>query len=275
MELAIGSIHVQRDQLKEDEYEGELNLWKRITVNGTATTGREEYPFEVILGWRDHLMKITKSSEDGPSPDQIAQGLVYKMCEFIAEPPSSLFVDRSREEDDIAEWMVTNPPHASGLIHRLKEESPFEAPVAAPESPPLDQIVERLVDAVAYTTKSVEEWERQMGNRQKMPSRLRFETYAWEVHRDRLRNLTDDHELREQFGRFFHWAEVCRECVRTIQRNVSPREFKGERFKDSGAKSAARRFRGIIPRTTRLGHKLIDEYGTEEQRERGTRDLSF
>lgn len=273
MQLEINSIVVQEDNLAETSSdEAELRFWKRVKVKGHAYIEDEAHAFKVILGMRDRLMLVKSQGDPRPEADRIAKGLIYKMCEFITEPTSSLFVRRYRDRSDLSEWMVRDAEHASGLIHRIKEEGKFEAGTEAPTSPLLGDIIEGLVDAVAYTTKSMEEWDRQFSSGG-VPDRLRFETYAWNVHCDQLVELSDNHEMMERFARFFDWAEVYQECVRTLQRNTSLEEIKEPPltgFSDSKASGANRKLTSIHSQATGLGKELIEDYGTPTQKDRGT-----
>lgn len=270
MNVEILKNTVQKDNVNPaDASEGELVHWKRIRSKGVAWNGDERAEFDVILEMRGRLMQVRLAEQKGLTAVEVGEGLVNKMCTFIAVPRSRLFVARPATSLNGAEWMVSDPEHVSGLLHRLAEEKVFEVPASAPYPAPLVEILEKLIDSVAENTRSMYIWQ-EHHNRSQPVYNLDLRTHVWEVLRPRFLELTDDPDMQANFAKFFDYVPMYAASVKTLL-DSEPRSFQEQitNPRRSPAATAQATINWSHQDATQLGLRLIQRYGNEEQKKKG------
>lgn len=231
LRIEILSNHLDRDKLnpgEPDVLRAEVVYWKRVVASGQVKFGGSSGRVQAILDVRARILRVSLTEVQNLGPvalrlelKPVAYGLVNKMAEFAMHRRSDLAMPFNQ---DGSEWLVADPEHVSGLLHRLKEAKEFTAPQTAPKPPGHAAVLATLLDAVDENLKAMFAFSKERvypSNRYLPP----FNGFAWETLRERFLRLEDDSTLVQRFARFFdHVAQYAAavHVVRTHPKSPGP-----------------------------------------------------
>jgi hypothetical protein len=184
----------------------ELDHYKRVVIDGIVEDIEGKDTFDAILDMRARLFSVGVRVHSLDYARYVGNAIVKEMAAFVPYPVSKLLVEvpqataRTR-----AEWMVVDPNHVAGLLHRLQQGGTFVERERAPTPDPLGQILEDLDVSITMNADLIEgAWDGDALDRHKV---LLLDTETWQVHQSRFLELCDDSDMRRDMAIFF--AEVA------------------------------------------------------------------
>lgn len=266
MRLQVLKNTVQQDRLNPPAgEEGELVYWKRVRSEGAAVKGDVRHLFDVLLDLRSRILTVRMDEHQAIAAAEVADGLVNAMCAYIPVPKSRLFIQRAVTDRTHVEWMVTDAIQVSGLLHRLKEAKEFDALTEAPYPKPLVPLLDRLVQAVISNMRMMSQWQVDRQYTGRMSYYIRFDRHDWDVLHPRFVESTDDATMLARFAQFFDLVQLMNPIVGLYLSRVGPTEH-FEPWKDQEVNAAVGTLRHFQDDAERLGHAIIEAYGTPTAR---------